>query len=67
MKSTLVNGLTEDKDTKVVLEEPTKENVLLKKQAEQNLLDEHQNCENVWLKTKFKRMLGYANKNIKQK
>jgi hypothetical protein len=31
MKSTLVNGLTEDKDTKVVLEEPTKENVLLKK------------------------------------
>jgi hypothetical protein len=31
MKSTLVNGLPEDKDTKVVLEEPTKENVLLKK------------------------------------
>ncbi len=31
MKSTLANDLLEDKDTKVVLEEPTKENVLLEK------------------------------------
>jgi hypothetical protein len=31
MKSTLVNDLPEDKDTKVVLEEPTKKNVLLEK------------------------------------
>jgi len=31
MKSTLGHDLPEDKDTKVVLEEPTKENVLLEK------------------------------------